>query len=138
MTGIFQHTIDAKGRIFIPARLREELGAEFHVTLSMEKCLAAYSNANWSKFEEKVGAMTRENKIKMRPLFAHAAKCDLDSQGRILLPQALREFAGLKKNVTVVGAGDCTEFWDSETWSGIDTVETTPENIAVVFRELDF
>lgn len=87
---------------------------------------------------EKIKAMPKVKQIKMRPLFAHAAKCELDSQGRILLPQALREFAGLTKNVTVVGSGECTEIWDSEAWTSVDTVETTPENIAEVFRELDF
>ena len=138
MTGIYQHTIDSKGRVFIPARLREDLGASFYVTLSMEKCLAAYSDGNWAKFREKFDAMTRENKNKMRPLFSHAARCDLDGQGRILLPQSLRDFSGLKKNVTVVGAGDCAQFWDADVWAGIDESETTPDNIAAVFRELEF
>jgi len=138
VTGIYQHSIDTKGRLFIPARLRDDLGAAFYVTLSMEKCLAAYSDVNWAKFRDKFDAMTRENKNKMRPLFSHAARCELDGQGRILLPQSLRDFSGLKKNVTVVGAGDCAQFWDSDTWDGIDEGETTPENIAAVFRELEF
>jgi len=138
VTGIFQHSCDVKGRLFIPARLRDELGSAFFVTLSMENCLSAYSDENWTKFEEKFDAMSRENKNKMRPLFSHAARCELDGQGRILLPQALRDFAGLKKNVTVVGAGDCAQFWDSETWADTDAGETTAENIAAVFRELDF
>lgn len=138
MTGVYQHTLDSKGRIFIPAKLREELGNVFYVTLSMEKCLSAYSSESWDKFMEKIVAMPKTKQIKMRPLFAHAAKCELDGQGRILLPQALRDFAGLKKNVTVVGSGECTEFWDSEEWAGVDQIETTPENIAEVFQELDF
>ncbi|MCL2401793.1 MAG: division/cell wall cluster transcriptional repressor MraZ [Oscillospiraceae bacterium] len=138
MTGIYQHSIDAKGRLFIPARLREELGEAFHVTLSMEKCLTAYSKDSWDKFMDKIKAMPKTKQIKMRPLFAHAAKCELDGQGRILLPQALRDFAGLQKSVTVVGAGECAEFWDSEAWAGIDAIETTPENIAEVYMELDF
>ena len=138
MTGIYQHTIDAKGRLFIPARLRDELGEVFHVTLSMEKCLSAYSAESWDKFMGKIKAMPKAKQIKMRPLFAHAAKCELDAQGRILLPQALRDFAGLKKNVTVVGSGECTEFWDAEAWIAVDAIETTPENIADVFTELDF
>jgi len=75
VTGIYQHSIDTKGRLFIPARLREDLGAAFYVTLSMEKCLAAYSDADWAKFRDKFDAMTRENKTKMRPLFSHAARC---------------------------------------------------------------
>ena len=138
MTGVYNHNLDAKGRLFIPAKLREELGDVFYVTLSMEKCLAAYSSESWDKLMEKIKAMPKVKQIKMRPLFAHAAKCDLDAQGRILLPQALRDFAGLTKNVTVVGSGECAEFWDTDTWNAVDVLETTPENIADVFMELDF
>ena len=138
MTGVYQHTLDAKGRLFIPAKLREELGETFYVTLSMEKCLSAYSSESWDTFMEKIKAMPKVKQIKMRPLFAHAAKCELDGQGRILLPLALREFAGLAKNVTVVGAGECAEFWDADTWMPVDISETTPENITEVFKELDF
>lgn len=138
MTGTYLHSIDAKGRLSIPARLRDDLGESFYVTLSMEKCLTAYSAESWDKFMEKIKAMPKVKQTKMRPLFAHAAKCELDGQGRILLPQALRDFAGLKKSVTVVGAGECAEFWDSEAWEAIDAIETTPENIAEVYMELDF
>jgi len=138
MTGVYRHTLDAKGRLFIPAKLREELGDVFYVTLSMEKCLTGYSEESWSRFMEKIKAMPRVKQIKMRPLFSHAAKCELDSQGRILLPQALRDFAGIEKNVAVVGAGECAEFWDETAWNAIDVGETTPENIADVFAELDF
>lgn len=138
MTGIYRHTLDAKGRLFIPAKLREELGDVFYVTLSMEKCLSAYSSESWERFMDKIREMPRVKQIKMRPLFAHAAKCELDSQGRILLPQTLRDFAGLMKNVVVVGAGECAEFWDEAGWDEIDMFETTPENIAEVFTELDF
>ena len=138
MTGVYQHSLDAKGRLFIPAKLREELGDVFYVTLSMEKCLSAYSAESWDKFMEKIKAMPKIKQTKMRPLFAHAAKCELDSQGRILLPLTLREFAGLVKNVAVVGSGECAEFWDAETWAQVDVAETTPENIAEVYMELDF
>ena len=138
MTGIYQHTIDAKGRLFIPARLREELGDVFHVTISMEKCLSAYSSESWDRFMEKIKAMPKAKQIKMRPLFSHAAKCELDGQGRILLTRELRDFAGLKKSVAVVGSGECAEFWDSEEWARKDALETTPENIASVYMELDF
>ena len=138
MTGVYPHSLDAKGRLFIPAKLRDELGEVFYVTLSMEKCLTAYSSEGWKALEEKIKAMPRSKQIQMRPLFAHAAKCEMDAQGRILLPAALRDFAGLKKNVTVVGDGDVAEFWDTDTWNEIDVIETTPENLAKVFTELDF
>ena len=90
MTGIYQHTLDAKGRLFIPAKLREELGDTFYVTVSPEKCLSAYSQENWKATSEKAAAMTNLQQRKVRPLFAYAARCDLDGQGRILLPQHLR------------------------------------------------
>ena len=138
MTGIYNHSVDNKGRLFIPTRLRDELGDTFFITLSMEKCLSAYSSESWDRFSEKIKAMPKSKQIKMRPLFSHAAKCEVDQQGRVLLPQALRDFAGLTKNVTVVGSGECAELWDSETWTAVDSAETTPEYIADVYTELDF
>ncbi|MEF9970880.1 MAG: division/cell wall cluster transcriptional repressor MraZ [Oscillospiraceae bacterium] len=138
MTGEFQHTLDSKGRLSIPSRLREELGNVFFVTLSMDKCLSAYSAESWQSFSDKVNEMPYVKQRKMRPLFAYAAKCELDAQGRILLPQNLRDFAALTKNVTVVGCNNHAEFWDSDSWSNIYINETTPENIAAVMEELEF
>ena len=137
MTGIYHHSIDAKGRLFIPARLREELGDVFYVTLSMEKCLSGYSLESWGRREEKVKSMTKAQQIKARPFFANANKCDLDGQGRILLPKLLRDRVGLENNVTIVGSGECIEFWDSETYAPVYAAETSPENIALLFAELD-
>ncbi len=138
MTGEYQHTLDAKGRIFIPARLREELGDVFYLTLSMDECLCAYSSESWEKFMAKVNEMPYVKQRKMRPLFAHAAKCELDGQGRILIPQRLREFAHLAKNVTVIGSNNHAEFWNTDTWNELDLLETTPENIAAVMEEYEF
>ena len=138
MTGVYRHSIDAKGRLFIPSKLREELGDTFYVTISTEKCLSAYSEESWAAFRAKVAAMPMISRKKIRPFFAHAAKCELDNQGRILLPQPLRDYAGLTKNVAVVGDCTCAEFWDEETWDKIAVEEPTPENLAEVFTELDF
>ena len=118
--------------------LREELGDTFYVTISSEKCLSAYSTDNWKVMSDKVNAMPYVKQKKMRPLFAFAARCELDGQGRILLPQNLREFAGLSKSVTVVGSNNHAEFWDSELWNETYPAETLPENIAAVMEELDF
>ena len=74
----------------------------------------------------------------MRPLFAHAARCELDNQGRALIPQNLREYAGFTKNVTVVGCNNHAELWDSEAWNAVFQKETTPENIMAVMEELEF
>jgi len=138
VTGNFEHKIDAKGRLFIPSTLREELGDVFHVTISVEDCLTAYSNESWERFLEKVKAMPIRQQPKMRPFFSNAARCELDSQGRFLLPQKLRDRIGLQKDITVVGAGTFIQFWDTEAFKLIDEKETTPENLADVMDELDF
>ena len=138
MTGAYLHNLDMKGRLFIPAKLREELGSAFYVTLSMDRCLSAYSTESWRDFSDKVNAMPYVKQRKMRPLFAYAAKCELDTQGRILIPQNLRDYASLTKNVAVVGCNNHAEFWDSDVWDEVNRAETTPENIAAVMEELEF
>ena len=138
MTGEYQHSLDSKGRLFIPAKLRDELGEVFFITLSMERCLCAYSSENWQAFSDKVNAMPYVKQRKMRPLFAHAARCELYSKGRALIPQNLREYARLTKSVTVVGCNNHAELWDSDSWQAIFQLETTPENIAAVMEELEF
>ena len=138
MTGEYQHSLDNKGRLFVPAKLRDELGEVFFLTLSMDRCLCAYSSENWQALSDKVSAMPYVKQRKMRPLFAHAARCELDAQGRVLIPQHLRDYAGFKKNVTVVGCNNHAELWDSDAWQAVFEAETTPENIAAVMEELDF
>ena len=138
MTGEYQHSLDAKGRLFIPARMREELGDVFYVTISPDKCLSAYSGEHWQELCDKVNAMPFVKQRKMRPLFAHATRCELDAQGRVLIPQNLRDFAGLTKSVTVVGNNNHAEFWDSARWDEICPLEALPETIAAVMEELDF
>ena len=138
MTGEYRHSLDSKGRVFIPARLREELGDVFYITLSMDHCLNIYSNENWKMFTDKVNTMSYISQRKMTPLFAHAVKCELDAQGRVLIPQALRDYAGLAKNVAVVGCNNHAEIWDGDTWSEINSLETSAENIAAVLEELNF
>ena len=106
MTGEYMHTLDAKGRLAVPSRLRDELGGVFYVTLSMDRCLSAYSAESWQRFSDKVDAMPFVKQRRMRPLFAFAARCEADAQGRILLPQNLRDYAGLTKDVTIVGCNN--------------------------------
>ena len=100
MTGIYEHTLDAKGRLFIPARMREELGDIFYVTLSMEKCLSAYSAESRERFMTRIKEMPKVKQIKMRPLFSHAAKVELDAQGRILIPAVLSKMSQLSERAS--------------------------------------
>jgi len=138
VTGEYQHTLDSKGRLFIPAKLRDELGDVFYLTVSDERCLRAYSSESWQGFVDRVRSMSFVDRKKMRPFFACAAKCELDAQGRALVPQGLRDFAGLVKNVAVIGCDDHAELWDSEAWAPVHEGETTPEYIAAMMKELNF
>ena len=117
MTGEYMHTLDAKGRLAVPSRLRDELGGVFYVTLSMDRCLSAYSAESWQRFSDKVDAMPFVKQRRMRPLFAFAARCEADAQGRILIPAKLREYAGLEKEVVVIGSFDRAEIWNARRWA---------------------
>ena len=109
MTGQFSHNIDAKGRLFIPASLRKELGQTFHITVGQDRCLSA-----------RLKELSYNEVKKLRALFAYAADCEPDSQGRILIPAKLREYAGLTKEVVVVGSFDRAEIWSAERWAAIE------------------
>ena len=138
MYGRFQHTIDAKGRLFIPARLREKLGEGFIVTISWETCLTVYSMERWENAEEKLRAMPQTAQMELRPLFSNAAHVELDGQGRILLPQWLIDHAGLTKNVTIVGTGLYVQIWDSDTYKVVEEKEKNRENLKSVIEKHDF
>ena len=138
MYGKFQHTIDAKGRLFIPARLREKLGDSFFVTISWETCLTIYSIERWENAEEKLKSLSQTAQMEMRSIFSNAAYVELDGQGRILLPQALREHAGLKKNVTIVGTGLYVQIWDSDVFKPIEDEEMNRENLKNVIDKYGF
>ena len=98
MKGEFRHSIDTKGRLFIPARLRDELGEHFTVTRGLDKCLAIYPEAEWNVLEERIRnlPMSKARDLQ-RFFFSSAFDAELDSQGRILLPAVLRTYAGLTK-----------------------------------------
>lgn len=138
MTGQYQHTIDAKGRLFIPARFREELGDTFYVTISDEQCLTVYSEERWEAFRRRFEEAPYSQARAMRVLFALAAKCEPDAQGRILLPQKLRTLKNLEKDVTVVGVGSHAEIWDTETWNALETAELDPAKLGAAMQALGF
>ena len=117
MTGQYAHNIDAKGRLFIPARLREELGQTFHVTVGMDHCLSIYSDESWAAFTDKVRSLPYSKAKALRPLFANAVDCEPDGQGRILIPTKLREYADLQKEVVVIGSFVRAEIWNAERWA---------------------
>ena len=138
LIGQYQHSIDAKGRLFIPAKFREELGETFYVTIGLDGCLSVYSDTKWAFLIEKVEALPLSKARSMRTLFANAAKCEPDAQGRILIPAKLREYAKLEKEVIITGASRCVELWNPERWAPIESEGLDPENLAAAMEELGF
>ena len=138
MTGTDEHSIDAKGRLFIPAKLREELGSAFYLAMGVDACLAIYPQSTWDRFTEKFASLPMSQSKAMRPLFANAAKCEPDSQGRIVIPQKLRKYAGLEKATAIIGVHDRAEIWSAAAWNAQEEDEMTPEKMAACMAELGF
>ena len=138
MTGTYEHSIDAKGRLFIPAKLREELGVTFYLAMGVDECLAIYPQDTWNRFTEKFASLPMSQSAAMRPLFANASKCELDSQGRIVIPQKLRKYAGLEKDAVIIGVNDRAEIWSAETWNAREEEEMTPEKMKACLAALGF
>ena len=138
MYGKYRHTVDPKGRLFVPSKLRDELGEAFYVTLGLDHCLSVYTEAGWQSILDKYNALPISQARKMRFLFANAAKCEPDAQGRIVLPQKLRAYAHLEKDVVVIGVSNRAEIWNAERWAALEAEELNPENLAAVMEELDF
>lgn len=137
MTGTYEHSIDAKGRLFIPAKLREELGVTFYLAMGVDACLSIYPQETWERFTEKFASLPMSQSKAMRPLFANAAKCELDSQGRIVIPQKLRGYAGLDKDAVIIGVNDRAEIWDAVKWNEQEN-EMTPEKMSACLEALGF
>ena len=138
MTGTYEHSIDAKGRLFIPAKLREELGVTFYLAMGVDECLAIYPQETWNRFTEKFASLPMSQSKTMRLLFANAAKCEPDSQGRIVIPQKLRKYAGLEKDAVIIGVNDRAEIWSAETWNAREEEEMTPEKMKACLAALGF
>lgn len=136
ITGTYEHNIDAKGRLFVPAKLREDLGSLCYLAMGIDNCLAIYPQESWNVFTEKFAAMPMSKSKKLRPLFASAVKCEPDSQGRIVIPQPLRFYAGLAKEVVIIGVHNRAEIWDAEKWR-MTQEEMTPEAMAQLMDELE-
>lgn len=122
--GEFQHTVDSKGRLIVPARFREGLGDRFIVTKGLDSCLFVYPLQEWSVVEQKLKSLpfTRADaRAFVRFFFSGACECEVDKQGRILLPANLREYARLEKEVVVVGVSTRAEIWSKEMWENYST-----------------
>ena len=126
--GEYNHTLDTKGRLIVPAKYREELGDEFIVTKGMSDCLWVYSKNGWNDFMASLSKLPKTHPIAnkaARHFSAGATCCELDKQGRILLPANLRKFASLDKEVVLAGVLDRIEIWDKNNWDSVTDVDIT-------------
>lgn len=136
MTGQYAHNIDAKGRLFIPAKLREELGETFHVTIGQDHCLSVYSDESWNRFMDRLREQTYSEVKKLRPVFANAADCEPDGQGRILIPAKLRQYADLEKEVVVIGSFDRVEIWSAQRWAEMESAAFDSGSLEQAMEEM--
>jgi MraZ protein len=132
--GEYQHSLDAKGRLTVPSRLRDGLGDAFIATKGLDNCLFLYPMGEWQTIEEKVRTLpvTRgDARSFARFFFAGATECEVDKQGRILLPLTLREYAGIDRDVAVIGVGARVEIWSKDNWEKYSQhAESSYEEIA--------
>ena len=132
--GEYEHSVDAKGRVIMPAKLREDIGEKFIVTKGLDGCLFAYSKTEWSNFEEKLKSLPLTNKNArdfVRFFLSGAVECEIDKQGRFLIPNNLREYAKLEKEINIIGVGTRIEIWNRESWKQYSSSENiSPDDIA--------
>jgi MraZ protein len=137
LIGEYQHNIDPKGRVIVPAKFREDLGEHFYVTKGLDGCLFVLPPMEWQRLQEKVMSMPiSKARGLQRFFFSGAAEVETDKQGRILLPQQLRDHAKLDKDVTFIGTSTRAEIWDSQRWTEFNST-LTEESIAEAMDMLE-
>ena len=134
LIGEYEHSVDVKGRIIMPAKLREEIGEKFVVTKGLDGCLFVFSLKEWEIFGEKLRTLPVSNKNARdfsRFFLAGAIECEIDKQGRFLITSNLREFASLDKDVVIIGVTTRLEIWNRDKWKSYNSDENiSAEEIA--------
>lgn len=135
--GEYKHNLDTKGRIIVPSKFRDLLSEQFVITRGLDRCLFAYTLDEWSRIEEKLKTLplTKKDARKFtRLFFSGATNVEIDKQGRINIPQNLRDYAGLLKDCTVIGVSSRIEIWDTESWENFYT--ESEENFEEIAEDL--
>jgi transcriptional regulator MraZ len=135
LLGEFEHTLDDKNRLTLPARFRQELAGGLVVTRGMDGCLFAYTRVDWDRLVETrlsgLDLLSQEGRRMQRFFFSGATEAELDKQGRVGIPQALLEHAKLGRDVVVAGVHDHLEIWDRDAWRReLAEVEGSAEDVA--------
>nr|WP_241080200.1 division/cell wall cluster transcriptional repressor MraZ [Natranaerofaba carboxydovora] len=139
--GEYNHTIDNKGRIIVPAKFRKDLGESFVLTRGLDSCIFIYPQSEWKQLEQKLKALPLtkgDARAFSRFFLSGATECALDNQGRIQIPENLRFHADLKKEVVVIGVSSRVEIWSKENWKDYQSeAEESFENIAEEIVDFD-
>ena len=136
LIGEYEHSLDAKGRLIMPVKLRQDMGEKFIVTKGLDGCLFAFSQEEWLNFETKLKALPLSDKNArnfVRFFLSGATECEIDKQGRFLIPNNLRNAAKLEKEVVIIGVGTRLEIWDKGIWKKCDediSADEIAENMA--------
>ena len=137
MTGTYEHTLDAKGRVFMPARLREEIGDCFHLAMGTDECLTIYPQQAWEDLCLRADELEdEEDRETMEVFFAQAYRCVVDGQNRIVIPADLREYAHLEKDVVIVGANNVARIWNAKRWAEKVATYMTPAKMKSLARKV--
>ena len=118
--GEYNHTLDPKNRVIMPSKFREKLGDSFVMTKGLDNCLFIYSSQDWSIVEDKLKSLPMTNKDArafVRFFFAGACECDLDKQGKMVIPNYLKEHANIDKELVIIGVSTRIEIWSKEEWN---------------------
>jgi MraZ protein len=138
--GEYQHNMDDKGRVIIPAKFRDELGDKFVATRGLDNCLFVYPMQEWSILEKKLTSLpitSKNARTFVRFFFSGATECELDKQGRISIPANLRDYGELKKEVVIIGLANRVELWARERWDNyLNAAEDSYEDIAAAMEDL--
>lgn len=126
LIGEYEHSLDVKGRLILPAKIREDMGDKFIVTKGLDWCLFGFSQNEWTNFEEKLKTLPLTNKNArdfVRFFLSGATECEIDKQGRFLITSNLREYATLEKDAIIIGVGTRIEIWNREKWKSYNSDE---------------
>ena len=126
LIGEYEHSLDAKGRLIMPAKLRQDMGEKFIVTKGLDGCLFAFSQSEWLNFETKLKALPlsdRNARNFVRFFLSGATECEIDKQGRFLIASNLREYSNLEKEAVIIGVGTRIEIWNKEKWKTYNSDE---------------
>lgn len=139
--GEYTHSIDNKGRVIMPSKFREGLGEKFYVTKGMEGCVFVYDQEEWKRLEEKTRQLKlTSKKVRQfeRIFYAPARDVEFDKQGRFVIPQNLREYAGITNEATIIGVSSRIEIWDKTRYEDyMDSPEMDYDSIIEDFEDLD-